>query len=90
MTKKELIAKLSERSGFNLVDTENFLNTFTDTIIREIKIGERVVITGFGTFERVESKERESIHPLTKQTVVVPAKRSPKFRASKNFKDIVA
>lgn len=90
MTKKELIIKLAERSELTQKDTEIFLNTFIDTIIREVKTGERVVITGFGTFERIESKERESIHPLTKETIVVPAKRSPKFRASKTFKEIVS
>ena len=47
-------------------------------------------LTGFGTFEVKEREARVGRNPRTKETVEIPATRTPAFKASKALKDIVA
>ena len=48
-----------------------------------------VQLIGFGTFTVVDRAERKSINPATKQEMIVPASKSPKFKAGKALKELV-
>ena len=51
--------------------------------------GDKVQLTGFGTFEVRDKKEKEAINPRTKEKIIVPARKSPAFKAGKALKDAV-
>lgn len=87
MTKTELISKVAENSGQTKVATAAILESFTETVKASVKEGEKVSLANFGTFLKVERKERMGINPSTKQPLHIAAKSAPKFKPSKNFLD---
>ena len=52
--------------------------------------GEKISLVGFGTFEVKERAAKTAINPRTKETVNVPAKKVPTFKAGKGLKDTIA
>ena len=85
MTKAELIARVAEQSGQTQVATGKFLDIFTQTGKEVVKNDDQVSLAGFGTFLKIERKERNGINPSTKERLVIAAKSAPKFKPSPNF-----
>lgn len=85
MTKAELIARVAEQSGQTQVATGKFLDIFTQTVKEVVKNDDQVSLAGFGTFLKIERKERNGINPSTKERLVIAAKSAPKFKPSPNF-----
>ena len=90
MNKTELIAAAAEKAGIAKKDAERVINAAIDTVIAELNKGERVQLSGFGIFEAKEREERVGRNPRTKETIEIPATRTPAFKASKALKDAVA
>lgn len=87
MNKATLIAKIAEKSELNKKQAEAALTALTDTIVEALKEGEKVQLMGFGTFEIKERAARTGRKPSTGETIEIPAKKSPVFKAGKGFKD---
>ena len=87
MNKATLIAKLAEKSSLNKKQAEAVLNAFTDTVIEALKEGDKVQMMGFGTFEVKERAARIGRKPSTGESIEIPAKKIPVFKAGKAFKD---
>ena len=51
--------------------------------------GEKVTLTGFGTFETVERSARTGINPATGEKILIPESKAVKFKAGKAFKEAV-
>ena len=90
MNKTELIAIAAENAGMTKKDTERVMNAAIDAITAALVKGEKVQLSGFGTFEIKEREERIGRNPRTKEAVTIPATRVPAFKASKALKDNVA
>ena len=90
MNKTELIAAVAESAGLTKKDTERVINAAVDAITASLIRGEKVQISGFGTFEIKEREARIGRNPHTKEAIEIPATRVPGFKASKALKDIVA
>ena len=90
MNKTDLIAASAEQSGMSKKDTERVLNAAIDTIVASLVKGERVQISGFGIFETKEREARVGRNPRTKETIEIPATRTPTFKPSKALKDTVS
>ncbi len=90
MNKPELIAAAAEKAGLSKKDAERVINAAVDTIVAELAKGERVQLSGFGIFETKEREARVGRNPRTKETIQIPATRTPAFKASKALKDAVA
>ena len=90
MNKTELIAVAAEKAGLTKKDTERVLNAALDTITATLAEGERVQLSGFGIFEVKAREARVGRNPRTKETIEIPATRTPAFKASKALKDAVA
>ncbi len=90
MNKPELIAAAAEKAGLPKKDAERLLNAAIDTVVAALSRGERVQLSGFGAFEVKERGARVGRNPRTKETMEVPATRTPAFKAAKALKDIVA
>ena len=89
MNKTDLIAVAAESAGLTKKDTERVLNAALDAITASLIRGEKVQLSGFGTFEAKEREARVGRNPHTKETISIPATRVPTFKASKALKDNV-
>ena len=90
MNKTELIAIAAENAGLTKKDTERLLNAAIDAITLALVRGEKVQLSGFGTFETKTREARVGRNPHTKEAIEIPATRVPSFKASKALKDTVA
>lgn len=87
MNKAAMIAKIAEKSALNKKQAEVALNAFEETVVEALKEGDKVQLMGFGTFEIKERAARTGRKPSTGETIEIPAKKSPVFKAGKGFKD---
>lgn len=90
MNKTELIAAVAESAGLSKKDTERVVNAALDTITAALCKGDKVQISGFGTFEVKDREARIGRNPHTNEAIDIPATKVPGFKASKALKDTVA
>lgn len=90
MNKTELIAAAAEHSGITKKDAERVINAAIDTITAALAKGDKVQLTGFGTFEVTERKARVGRDPRTREAIQIPATKVPTFKPSQALKDNVA
>lgn len=89
MNKTELITIVAEKAEVTKKDAEVVVEALLDTITETLANGEKVVITGFGTFEVRDRVARSGRDPRTGETIHIPAQKSPAFKAGKGLKDAV-
>jgi DNA-binding protein HU-beta len=89
MNKSELINSLSEETTFSKKDVSRVLDSLTRIIERSLKRGEKVSITGFGSFWVSRRPARKGINPANKQRIDLPAVNVPRFKAGKNLREVV-
>ncbi len=93
MNKSELVERMADRTGMTKADSQRAVNALFDTdngiITRALRRGDRVQITGFGTFETRERKARMGRNPRTGEQIRIGPTTSPTFRAGKALKDAV-
>ncbi len=89
MKKVDLIKLISSKTELTKKDTESVVNALFETITDELKKGEKIVITGFGTFETRFRKARDGRNPKTGETIKIPEQNTPAFKAGKSLKDAV-
>lgn len=89
MNKQELITEISNRTGLIKKDTEDAIVAFMDVIKDSLVKGEKVSLSGFGTFDIVERAARTARNPKTGESIEVGASKSPKFKPSKSLKESV-
>lgn len=90
MTKRELAAALAERNNLSKKDAVDIVNSFVDIITEALQNGDTVQLTGFGTFGVKDRPERVGHNPREKGSkIVIPARKSPFFKAGKSLKDSV-
>ena len=90
MNKTELVAAVAEKSGITKKDAERVVSATFDMIIAELMKGEKVQISGFGSFEVKEREARVGRNPRTKEAIDIPASKAPVLKASKALKDAVS
>jgi len=89
MNKAELVEEVANQTGLTkrtsreVVDA--VISTITDSLARE----EKVTLVGFGTFQVMERKARRGVNPQTRETIQIPTKKVPKFRAGKSLREAV-
>ena len=89
MNKQQLVEAMASKSELTKVDAEKALKAFIDTVTEELKNGGKVQLVGFGTFEVAERAARKGRNPKTSEEIMIPASKSPRFKAGKALKDIV-
>ncbi len=89
MKKTELIAAIAEQSGLSKKDAEKALSATLDTIVKAVAEGDKIQLTGFGTFEQRQRNARTGVDPRTGNSIEIPASKVPAFKAGKAFKDTV-
>ena len=86
LTKKELAQHLSDQTELSLADAKKFVDLFFDTIKEQLNSGKTVKLSGFGTFDIVQTKERIGRNPKTMEEFPIPSKRKVKFTVSPKVK----
>lgn len=89
MNKVELIEAIASKINLTKKDTENVINSFKDVVINTLQKGDKVTLTGFGSFEARLMKSRSGVNPQTGAKIIIPTTTVPKFRAGKSFKDAI-
>ncbi len=89
MKKTDLIDVIKEKSGLSKKDAEKALNAALDAIVEAVAAGDKIQLTGFGTFEQRQRNARTGVDPRTGNSIEIPASKVPAFKAGKAFKDIV-
>lgn len=89
MTKKDLIAHVAKKSNLTNKASNEAVTAMLNGIRDSLKRGEKVVITGFGTFSVRKRSERPGRNPKTGEKITLPARRAPGFTPGKTLKKAV-
>lgn len=89
INKDALIDTVSSKTDLSKKDIESVIDIMVEKITEEIRKGNKVTLTGFGTFRISNRAAREGINPQTKQRITIPAMKLPKFTAGKSLKEAV-
>ncbi|MFZ5850572.1 MAG: HU family DNA-binding protein, partial [Actinomycetota bacterium] len=90
MNKAQLVEELTARFEGNKRAASHALESVVDTITRAVAKGEKVAITGFGSFERVERAARFARNPRTGERVRVKKTAVPRFKPGAELKAVVS
>ncbi len=89
MTKNEIVKLVAGKSHSTKKAAEEVIDVFLNEIIKLLAKGEKVVLSGFGTFKIVKVKDKPVIVPGTKEKKMVKGHRAPRFSPGKPLKKAV-
>ncbi|MFM7201472.1 MAG: HU family DNA-binding protein [Myxococcota bacterium] len=89
MKKSELVAAVAAKTNQKQATVEAILNATLDTIVDAVAAGDKIIFTGFGSFEKRTRAARQGRNPSTREVIEIPASSVPVFSAGKVFKDAV-
>ncbi|HYA94463.1 MAG TPA: HU family DNA-binding protein [Thermodesulfobacteriota bacterium] len=89
MTKEELIASVGKEAKLSKASAEKAINAFTNTVMKALKKGDKLTLTGFGTFSVAKRRARTGRNPQTGKEIKIPATRVAKFKAGNLLKSAV-
>ncbi len=89
MNKSQLAEAAAGKAGLNKNQVSQALDAVLDSITSALQDGEKVSLTGFGTFEVRERAARTGRNPRTGEELQVAASKSPAFKPGKGFKDAI-
>jgi len=90
LNKTDLIAHVASKADMTKKDAEQVVNAFFAAIEDALKVGDKVQLIGFGTFEVRDRQARKGRNPQTGDEIDIPATRVPAFKAGKALKDSVS
>lgn len=89
MTKNELIVKVAKKANLTKSASSDAVNQTFNLIRDSLVRGEKVIITGFGTFLIRSRAARRGRNPQTGETIQIPPKKLPAFTAGKTIKRLI-
>lgn len=87
MTKADLIESVASKVDLPRAVAERAVNTLFDDVVEALRQGDKVNISGFGTFSVSARKARVGRNPKTGDSIEIAASRAAKFKAGKTLKD---
>jgi integration host factor subunit beta len=87
VNKSELIEKLAEKSGINVMQAEEVVNLIYKKMRETMVSGGRIEIRGFGSFVVKEYQSYQGRNPKTGEKIAVPPKKLPFFKVGKELKE---
>ena len=73
VNKDMLVHAIVDKTGLSKKDVEAMLEATIDIVTDELRKGNKVTLTGFGTFRVSQRAQREGINPQTKAKITIPA-----------------
>jgi DNA-binding protein HU-beta len=89
MTKGELIDSVGKEAKISKASAEKAINAFTNTVMKALKKGDKLTLTGFGTFSVAKRRARTGRNPQTGKEIEIPAIRVAKFKTGNLLKSAV-
>jgi len=86
MNKNELINDVARKTGLSRRESEVGVQTMLDLIAKSLVKGDKVTLTGFGTFDVGKRRERAGVNPRSGKPIKIPATKMPRFKPSKNLR----
>ena len=90
MQKSDLISHVAKVTGLSQVDAAKAINATLDAITASLKAGDKVTLTGFGTFAVRKTAARQGVNPRTQQKIRIPAGKRTAFSAGTALKSAVS
>lgn len=87
MNKAELIQEVATKAGLKVKEADALLDALVTAVEKALKKGDKVAVTGFGTFAVSSRKARKGRNPQTGKEIKIPASKTPRFAAGKALKD---
>jgi DNA-binding protein HU-beta len=90
ITKADLVDTVATKVNITKQQAGDTIDAVMDGIMDALSAGDKVQLTGFGTFEVRQRKERVGRNPADPaKTIIIPAQKAPGFKAGKRLKDAV-
>jgi DNA-binding protein HU-beta len=89
LTKRDLIEIVAKKANLTNKAARDSVQAVINSIRDSLKRGEKVVVTGFGTFSVRKRVERVGTNPKTGAKITIAARRAPGFTAGKTLKKVV-
>ncbi len=88
MNKNELIRAIANKTGMTLKDAGLALDGVIGAITDGLKAGEKIQISGFGSFEVKSKPARDGVNPKTGAKISIAESKTPAFKFGKAYKDL--
>ena len=89
VSKADLVQRVADAHNMRKKDVKEIMDSMLDQVSAALDTGAKVQLTGFGTFEVRERKERTGVRPGTTEKIKIPASKYPAFKPGKGLKDRV-
>jgi DNA-binding protein HU-beta len=89
MTKAELVARIADEAGIPKKQANLALDATVGAITDVLRTGDKITITGLGTFSLAHRAGRTGRNPRTGQSIRIAPAKVPRFRPAKGLKDAV-
>lgn len=89
MTKAELVEIIAKKSHLTKKAARECVDAFLDEIVKQINKGEKVVLSGFGTFKVAKVKDKKGRNPQTGEDLIIKSHRVVRFLVGKTLKRLV-
>lgn len=89
MRKKDLVETVARKAHLTKKASSEAIETFLNEIQRSLVKGEKVVLSGFGTFKVVSVKNKKVIVPTTGEEKLVKSHRAPRFSPGRTLRRLV-
>lgn len=89
MTKNEMIDQIAKDADITKVAAKAALESFVDTLVKEVKVNRPFRVAGLGTFSLKKSKARKGVNPATGEAIKIKAKKRMAFKAGAQVKDLL-
>ena len=90
MNKSELVQEISSKTKLPAAEVAKVVEAFVRSVQQQVIRGDKVVLSGFGTFHRKPRARRTARNVWTDQPLTVPATNVPAFKPGKPFREAVA
>lgn len=85
MTKAEIVAEISEKTGIEKVTVQVTVEAFMNSVKNSLSRGENVYLRGFGSFIVKQRAEKTGRNISKNTTIIIPAHYIPAFKPAKSF-----
>ena len=89
LTIQDLIDLLAAKHSMTKKDAEKAVAAVLETVTETLKKGDKITLTGFGSFEVKTRAAHAGINPKTRKPITIAASKAPVFKAGKALKDAV-
>ncbi len=89
MNKNDISKKVYEtHGGLSYADSQRIVDLMLETIKGRLARGEKVLLSGFGSFSVMRRKDKKGVNPQTGEPILIPGRNSVKFKPSKYLESI--